>query len=455
MVRWYQSKPARRAIALAKDVGDVVAPAVVRAVSKKVVDDLSSTVSNKLRRLKRKRESSGPPRNIGKRKLKRARTGDRYGGRQVRLTSGFIERPPKMRKPRTNQYLKYGMERIQETRGTVNDKDVVMLMSGPAPWDMVLTLCAAMLRHLLSLAGYELDDWKKDNLVFGGHIIKLTYRNDPNATTFSVVSYTNVTTTFEQWYIELAKVIVTSIGVTGTAPLQVLETRFGAMELKPGGNTTSDRWNAQFDCTKVNFVYHHKGVMMMQNRTPGAAATDTSVDDITANPLVYRKYMVKGNYAESRSFVDTGSVLDTVTLPGSGFVRTGTSATNDIGGGFKEKIGTSYTFKNTIGTNRGTIKPGGILKDKFSYYYDKPINWYIKLMQQWLCTRDSTAGALTNKLDRVNLGRSVLYQMEKACQVQADASSQAIILGYELNNITGGYCYKARDAMVRRLETVN
>lgn len=373
---------------------------------------------------KRRRVQKPPP----KKKL------SHYAGGPVRIVP-----KKKLRRPRGNKSLTKGFEIGAEYRGVVSDQDMCGVMCGTPVWRYTSVMWAAAYRELLKSGGHCLDDWQAAPK-FTDTTFRIKYRSNMSATDTANIDVAQGST-----HIQTVYDILFAIFAVAGASREMVFVEFIAF---PNAGTVVRTIDASIMLNDYKVTVYDRHVLVVQNRTSGETSTDTSIDDITNNPLTFRTWKVKGTGARGRVENFAAGVIESVNVS----PVTGYTFGASLGGGSVKKIAAPTAFFNTIGTARGTLLPGSIKKCNFS---NKETMWFNKLWFQIGSYISDASVAITAAQSYSRLGTSQLYQFEKLCQVQADVSSSDVVIGFEHNMICGGYLTRARVGMARRLEEVN
>lgn len=357
------------------------------------------------------------------------------------FAGGAVGITPKkrLRRPRPSKALTKGFEIGAEYRGVTSDQDMCGVMVGTPLWRYCVVMWAAAYRELLKAGGHCMDDWEAGPK-FSSTTFRVKYRlNMSSADTANIdvaQSTTHINTVYD---------ILSAIFAVAGASREMVFVEFIAF---PNAGTVQRTIDASIMLNDYKCTVYDRHVLMIQNRTAGATASDTNSEDITNNPLTFRTWKLRGTGARGRVENFATSVSESVNIsPVSGFTFGPL-----IGGGSVKKIAAPTAFYNTKGTVRGTLMPGSIKKCNFS---NKETMWFNKLWFTIGSYISDASSAITNANSYSRLGTSQLYQFEKLCQVQADVSSLDVVIGFEHNMICGGYLTRARVGMARRLEEVN
>lgn len=345
----------------------------------------------------------------------------------------------KLRRPRPSKALTKGFEIGAEYRGVTSDQDMCGVMVGTPLWRYCVVMWASAYRELLKAGGHCMDDWEAVPK-FSSTTFRIKYRLNMTSVDTANIDVAQAATHINTVYDILAAIFA----VTGSSREMV----FVEFIAFPNAGTVQRTIDASIMLNDYKCTVYDRHVLMIQNRTAGSTADDTSAEDITNNPLTFRTWKLRGTGARGRVENFATSVSESVNIsPVSGYTFGPL-----IGGGSVKKIAAPTAFYNTTGTVRGTLMPGSIKKCNFS---NKQTLWFNKLWFQIGSYISDASTAITDSRSYSRLGFSQLYQFEKLCQVQADVSSLDVVIGFEHNLICGGYLTRARVGMVRRLEEVN
>ena len=358
-----------------------------------------------------------------------------YAGGPVRFA-----RRKRFRKPTVSRALRKGYEIGIEYRNELTDQNIISLMGGTPMYRYIIAMWAAAYRELLFRGGHELDDWSSAPK-FTDTIFRVKYRQDMNTANIQ-----NIDTAVSTTHIQTVTDIVTNILNNGNVTQEAIFIEFVAYQNVGTAQRTMD---ASVMMTNYKVTVYDRHVLMIQNRTAGATASDTSMEDVTNNPLTYRCWNLRGNGARcSLENFGTGVAESIAVEPVTG-IREGTN----IAGGVEKKIAIPGAFYNAKGTYRSTLMPGAIKKCSFN---NSTTDWFNKMWFKFGGYIEAATGAVPGDVTSYSkLGSSRLFQFEKLCQVQADVSSLDVTVGYEHNMVIGAYMTKARLSVCRRLEEVN
>jgi hypothetical protein len=364
----------------------------------------------------------------------------------------YVKNIGRLKKPRGNACRKYGIEQAFEVPATCTDPDIVTAAFGTAVRRQFFAAVAAIYRKLIEKAGYAIGDWE-DVVPFNTaeHTMEFAYKlssTDDNLLSHSYVMpvgnhLTQVDTLVQQLF-----------GIA-TAPVGYPENSLFLwynLEVHPTANTSIKTCEAKIDI--ASYLLHIKDYYncLIQNRTPGAAATDDNAEDITNNPLTFRMWQANGNGVRCRLNNDTATIREDVVVGEMNGLWNGVGASGTAGGGAIKKIAQGSAFSNAWGTKKGVLQPGEI--KKFFTSFSKTINArsYFWLLSKYMYSNDATSQANNNHKTFSKFGSSCLIQFEKLCRT--GLGSQNIIIGFEVNGTYGAYCSKAPRRETRRINQV-
>ncbi len=204
---------------------------------------------------------------------------------------------------------------------------------------------------------------------------------------------------------------------------------------------------AYLDLDNIHLHINCSSKMSIQNRTLGATATSTSMDDITNNPLEGKVYSGTGN----------GTLLQTqdnvVGMAGNDFWGTladgiiqfdplGTPVTAQQASVLRRPP-TANAFVAVRSVAKVRLGPGAIKKSVWSWNRSMKFSKYIEYMQSRLRANGDVKTP-------VSLGKFEFLGLEKMVRTRnAGTGVPAVSVGYELNQVIGCYTTLVRRGMPR------
>lgn len=347
----------------------------------------------------------------------------------------------KSRKRRVkNLFRKLGVELTQEGRGTVNDTDVVGVAHGVAVGSIMLSVVDALWRKLYEHAGYDLCDWDAVPEVTAD-LFTVTYgwRDTVNSAVINTRSVAFVIAdTHEDIGIKIRDDILNaSVFANDTFVMEYIR-------IVPVAGTAVDKLIMGHLCTRnMTVSVRQTSLLVLQNRTPGAAATDDLVTDITNNPLTgrvwdfnYNNFMARGAYSGNAGLtLDPRFGGQSITVP--------TVAVAGIG----NKVPGPSDLKYTTSTNRVLLNPGALKKSHLSFAMTLTINAFFSKIKNYL--KNATGPTADTNLAPVFIGKSRVFMFEKMCDT--GAGTQNATIGYELSSVYGAKIVRAAHTFTRRI----
>jgi hypothetical protein len=340
-----------------------------------------------------------------------------------------------------NLTRKLGVELTSETRGTVSDNNVVAVGHGPAVGTILYAVVAAIWRKLYEAAGYDLSDWLQVpsitpdlyQVIFGW---RDTYNTAPvNTQTVSFVitdTHQDIVTKIRNSFMD------TSVVGNDTFNLDYIR-------IVPVAGTAVDKLvMSHLSCRNMKVEVNQTSVCVIQNRTPGAAATDDQITDVTNNPLTGRSFDFKYNYFAARGEVsgNQGDSLD----PRYGSC-TLTTASNEAG--IKSKVPGPSDLRTVTGSTRILLNPGMLKKSKITMKFSLCVNTYMNKLRTYL--KSGTSGTVDTAEMPCFLGHGRVLMFEKMCDT--GAGTQPCTIGYELSVITSAMVKRVPHAFTRRIDS--
>lgn len=173
------------------------------------------------------------------------------------------------------------------------------------------------------------------------------------------------------------------------------------------------------------------GTMVMQNRTHGESANDEQSNDVTNNPLRYRKYCVVGNNILLDTNVGSSS-SDNVANGVHGAIN---GFQNTVSGPFTDPRNMKYLKYSTT----GLLLPGRFMRSMATNKYKMRLdNLFVKLL---CCLRQTTLNS------RIPLGTSCVFVFDKV--LATGVGNQNVKVGWQILSTIRVSVYNSRPKLRR------
>lgn len=333
-----------------------------------------------------------------------------------------------------NKNRKYGFEVVEERGGLVGDAEAVAIAHGVAVGRLMEAACHALWRQLWKKCGFEVVNWKGEPFPMdsGSFLVKYIYRDNYLDTAGSATRTITLAANLNHHGIAQA-IHDDFMNVVGSTS----ETFILQMIWVEG---TGGTHIGQLNCIGIKLSMSQKSVLILQNRTPGAAADDTLVTDVTNNPLVGRSWLSSGSFARTRnqayylgaagvSYTDVASGISLLAKDGT---YSGQALNNTLGGGAMDKIASASAFK-AISSASVMLNPGQIKKDIVNMNMTMTMNKLFHKLRVYITNESSTSKFSARP--ECFIGKNKLFQFEKLCDTDT-VGHRDISLGFEINVIT-------------------
>lgn len=285
------------------------------------------------------------------------------------------------------------------------------------------TVFKCMLRNLAWRMGQEIRQWSDiPSVVFNSpatHRFTFTYRRTSNAVTSThyplelVQSWSAIGTQF-------AKDFCDSLGLGTLSEFHSLT--FSYQQISP--NVIINQVNLQDAKIFLSMITN----VTIQNRTPGAAATDNEVTDITANPIQVRELRVGGNAFVTKTFdsLTTNNVCNNVGFCNGIQVLT-------------TRMEDPRLYKHVKRIKHFTLAPGQLYGTTLKSSYNTSIDQLFMYMQDFI--ESATSGNSYQPLVRIPIGLSVGFVADKS--LDTNAGTQVVTVGEQRKSYISGYIKKS------------
>jgi hypothetical protein len=343
----------------------------------------------------------------------------------------------------TDPFKKRGSEIVLEYGGVDTDAEVAAVGHYSMPilkvWESVWR---AIYRSLMARCGFTFMNWDDVYLVtIVNRTTRFTiaYRQSEDAALSYVTLDGSTHPTAQKSHKTFAQELATNMFnaiyniekcILVSITLDEIDTTIGTMRL------------GTLQLADAHIVLQCSSVMTMQNRTLGQSATETSVDDVTNNPITGRSWDVTGNSAISRS--GTASGANGTAAGDSGVIVGFVGTTGDA------KVNAANTYSYSKRSGRVSLQPGAIKKSVLKSSYDLKLNSYVSKIFAWLQSSNTTA---STGFERVAMGESRLFSFEKLCDTRA--GDQNLSVGFEINLRIASYMYNKSPMTNRLCELIN
>lgn len=343
-----------------------------------------------------------------------------YGGSYKKFRSTKKKIP-------ANKYKKLGSTLKTERGGLVTPAEIgVVGHSNCAPREIVKSVARAIWRACMLKHGIVFSDWTDvyDTPVASFQIF-LEYRNRAEDVISGITGSAYVATrTHYVWAEELADMMFRA-AVAGVDGLILNKLTFF--------NPADSSRICELDLTNMTIHFKMESVMVVQNRTKGAASTDDLSTDVTNNPVIGRAWAITGNEVcslfnnavSTRSYAheDSGLLLGSVNVSDPVFVPR------------HYAINEAQSYRYCTGSSRQKIMPGGIKKSFLTNTYKMSLNNWCHLFRNYF--KQNTSLGTASDLMRIPFGKSRLFSFDKLCDT--GAGDQLVALGYEIQNTYSCY----------------
>lgn len=295
--------------------------------------------------------------------------------------------------------------------------------SNVRPLLLLETVFKCMLRNLAWRMGQEIRQWADIPAVLfaspATHRFTFTYRRISGGIASThyplelVQSWSAIGTQF-------AKDFCDSIGVGTLSEFHSLT--FSYQQISP--NSIINQVNLQDAKIFLSLITK----VTIQNRTPGAALTDTEVTDITANPIHVRELRVGGNAFVTKTFdsLTANNVCNNV-----GFCN----GIQNLTTRFEDQ----RLYKHVKSIKHFTLAPGKLYGTTLKSSYNTSIDQLMMYMQEFI--EAATSVNSYQPLVRVPIGLSVGFVADKS--MDANAGTQFVTVGEQRKSYISGYIKKS------------
>lgn len=324
---------------------------------------------------------------------------------------------------RNDQFSAYGSVVIRShssQKASTGNSTLLDFGHGVCPAkEMGLSITRCLIRMLAKRLGAEISDWSEIAYVFASgstHKIQMGLQLSPNGSV-SVITYTlALDLSYDTHASNLYNAMVDYF--TSTAGSLAPNIQWVEYRTVTGNN---DLHRVNLTGAKVYFVSN--STLRMQNRTNGVDANQTEITDITANPLKFRSFDVRGNVIQMKNYEQA--------VGGVSRIDETTGLLED----FCEKDGTqpfpvSSDIMYCIGSKKGVVGPGQFYTSVLRYKRSMTLN---KLLETLKLYQDLATSGVSAINVRIPIGRTRGFVFDKYLDTrQAAVDAAKILVGYNV-----------------------